>query len=157
MIEKNEILGVQKEWGDALIKIGSLKDDRASCEIVTKEVIDRLYAFDLGNVLFKPTRANEVQFRGTIEGALSYFIGGSDQFPEDTGFALQPWEKVTFDNAGGILLAEHQAIAMGNYFFTEAGTGEISQVEYTFGYVRGPEGNLKITLHHSSIPFSPSI
>jgi len=26
---------------------------------------------------------------------------------------------------------------------------------YTFAYVRGPDGKLKIVLHHSSVPYNP--
>ena len=157
MITKDEVLKAQKKWAEALIEIGKLKDKRESCISVTSEAIDRLYAFDICDVLFKPTRATDVQFRNSKESALSYFIGGNKEFPEDTGFALQPWEKVEFDNAGGILLYEKTAVAMGNYFFTETGTGAVKKVEYTFGYVKAPDGNLKINLHHSSVPFSPTL
>lgn len=157
MITKDEIISAQKVWGDALIEIGKLKNKRAECEALTSEVIDRYYAFDLGSVLFKPTRAKEIQFRGTREGAFSYFIGGSDSFPEDTGFALQPWSKVEFDNAGGMIILEDYAVAMGNYIFTEAGTGDTKKVEYTFGYIKDANGGLKINLHHSSVPFTPSM
>lgn len=157
MITKDDILSAQKAWGDALIEIGKLKNNRAACEALTSEIIDRYYAFDLGSVLFKPTRAKETQFRGTRDGAYSYFIGGSDSFPEDTGFALQPWTKVEFDNAGGMFIYEDYAVAMGNYFFTEAVTGDIKKVEYTFGYIKDKKGALKINLHHSSVPFTPSM
>jgi hypothetical protein len=43
-------------------------------------------------------------------------------------------------------------LAMGNYFFTDL-SGIMVKVEYTFGYIRGNNGNLKINLHHSSLPF----
>ncbi len=156
MITEKDVLNIQKTWGDALIKIGSLKDNRAVCEAEAEKVIDSLYAFNLGPVLFKPTRAAEDQFRGTKEGALSYFIGGNSNFPEDEGFALQPWSNVRFENTG-IILNENSALAMGNYFFTEKGTGAIKKVEYSFGYVKDNSGNLKINLHHSSVPFTPSM
>lgn len=157
MITKNEVLKAQKNWAEALIEIGKLKDNRERCISVTLQAIDRLYAYDIGDVLFKPTRATDVQFRNTRESALSYFIGGNMDFSEDTGFALQPWSDVRFDNAGGILLFEKTAVAMGNYFFTETGTGAVKKVEYTFGYVKAPDGSLKIHLHHSSVPFSPTM
>ncbi len=156
MITEKDVLEIQKTWGDALIKIGSLKDNRAACEKETEKVIDSLYAYDLGTVLFKPTRAADDQFRGTREGAISYFIGGNGSFPEDEGFALQPWSDVRFENSG-MILNEATALAMGNYFFTEKGTGAVKKVEYTFGYVKDGDGNLKINLHHSSVPFTPSM
>jgi hypothetical protein len=156
MITEQEIHQVQKTWGDALIEIGRLRNDRGACEKTAAGVIDALYGYDLGTVLFKPTRAAEYQFRDTKDGALSYFIGGNSKFPEDTGFALQPWIKVKFENSG-MILSEKNALAMGNYFFTEAETGAVKKVEYTFGYVKDTEGNLKINLHHSSVPFTPSM
>ena len=30
----------------------------------------------------------------------------------------------------------------------------MTKVDKTWGYVRGPEGNLRIVLHHSSLPYS---
>jgi hypothetical protein len=156
MISEKEILNIQKTWGDALIKIGKLKGDRAACKREAEKVIDMLYAYDLGTVLFKPTRAAEDQFRETREGAVSYFVGGNSNFPEDTGFALQPWTKVRFENSG-LILNENTALAMGNYFFTEAETGAVKKVEYTFGYLKDDHGDLRINLHHSSVPFTPSM
>ena len=44
---------------------------------------------------------------------------------------------------------------MGTYEFTCATTGEISDVEYTFGYKRNSDGKVRICLHHSSIPYEP--
>jgi len=45
------------------------------------------------------------------------------------------------------------ALAMGNYFFTDL-EGNKTKVEYTFAYIKGDTGELKIILHHSSLPFS---
>jgi hypothetical protein len=156
MITEEGVLQAQGKWAEALIEIGKLKNDRKLCEEYANKKLEELYAFDLGVVLFKPTRATESQFRGTKEGALSYFIGGNNKFSEDTGFALQPWSDVRFENSGMILYQDN-AIAMGNYFFTESGSGAIKKVEFTFGYIKAPDGNLKINLHHSSVPFTPSM
>jgi hypothetical protein len=71
---------------------------------------------------------------------------------EDSGFALQPWINVRFENAS-VILNEKTASAMGNYFFTEP-NGNIVKVEYSFGYFLDSNGNLKINLHHSSLPYS---
>ena len=40
---------------------------------------------------------------------------------------------------------------MGNYFFTDSNGDEV-KVEYTFGYVSDENGNLRIQVHHSSMP-----
>ena len=64
---------------------------------------------------------------------------------------MQPWTKVRFENTG-VVLSEDTAIAMGNYYFTDT-NGDDTKVEYTFGYVKDSAGNLRINLHHSSVPF----
>lgn len=155
MITEKQVIGAQNEWGAGVVKIGSLKEDRAACEAFASEFLDKLYAFDTGLVLFKPTKCALQQFRPTKPEALSYFIAGEDRAcEEDKGFALQPWTKVRFENAG-IILEENRAIAMGNYFFTDV-DGNEAKVEYTFGY-KLVDGNLKVDLHHSSFPYSPEI
>jgi hypothetical protein len=103
-------------------------------------------------VLFKPTLAAEDQFRGDFDQALSYFVGGSIE--EDGGFAIAPYTNVRWENEATFIDAD-SAMAMGNYFFTTT-EGEEVKVEYSFGYVRDEEGDLKIVLHHSSLPFSAS-
>lgn len=152
MISLEDIENIQNEWGTNLVKIGSLKNDFITCEKETEDMIARLYGFELGNVLFKPTKAKDNQFRLNFEGAKSYFIGQNSKFSEDKGFALQPWTNVRFENAS-VILNEDSAIAMGNYFFTETNGNEV-KVEYTFGYFLDNNDNLKINLHHSSLPFS---
>lgn len=156
MITREEIVQAQKKWGDAIIRIGKFKNDRKACEKAAADIVDTLYAFDMGAVLFKPTRAAQSQFRLFREAAISYFIGGNSNFPEDTGFALQPWTEVRFENSG-MVLDDQTALAMGNYFFTEAGTGNVKKVEYSFGYIKTSNGSIKINLHHSSVPFTPSM
>lgn len=151
MITREHVLEAQNQWGAGVVKIGSLKENRAKCEAFATEFIDKQYAFDTGEVLFKPTKCAFEQFRPTKREALSYFISGEDRAcNEDKGFAIQPWTKVRFENAG-IILEENRAIAMGNYFFTDL-DGNEAKVEYTFGY-KLINGALKIDLHHSSFPF----
>ncbi len=153
MITKQQVLDAQKEWGAGVVKIGALKDNRSECEGFTNEFLDKLYSFEAGPVLFKPTKCKFEQFRPTKDGALSYFIAGENRTClEDTGFAINPWTKVRFENAG-IILEENRAIAMGNYFFTDL-DGNEAKVEFTFGYKLMNE-QLKIDLHHSSFPYNP--
>ena len=155
IVTTEQVLQAQKLWADGVVKIGSLKDDRAECEEFASAFIDYVYNFDEGPVLFKPTKCSDVQFRPTKEEAASYFLGGSLQvYPEDKGFAVTPWIKVKFENSN-ILLEEGRAIATGNYWFTGLDESE-TKVEYTFGYKVAKDGKLKIDLHHSSIPFAPA-
>ena len=123
-----------------------------SYKVFTKSFLNSLYDFENNDVLFKPTKAAEEQFRPNFQMALSYFLGGSNSFcSEDEGFAMKPWVDVKFANSGFIIENE-RAIAMGNYFFTDS-SGAVVKVEYTFGY-KLRNGHLLIDLHHSSLPFS---
>lgn len=146
-ITKEEVITAQKSWADGIVAIGKADDHRRAA----LNHLNTLYAYDLGPVLFKPTKAAADQFRGTKEEALSYFVTGS--VPEDKGFALAPYAKVRFENEG-IIIDCDSALAMGNYYFTSTDGKEI-KVEYSFGYVEDKNGKLKINLHHSSLPYNP--
>lgn len=151
MITKEQVLEAQEKWGNGVVKIGALKNQRTECESFTSLFLDERYAFDSSLVIFKPTKCEIQQFRPTKAEALSYFIAGDDRAcNEDKGFAIQPWTKVRFENAG-IILEEERAISMGNYFFTDL-DGNEAKVEYTFGY-KLINNELKIDLHHSSFPY----
>merc|ERR1712187_356325 len=76
--------------------------------------------------------------------------------PEDAGFAIngsKGWADCVFENHK-ISPVGSTVVAMGNYFFTCATTGDKVKVEYTFGYKRCQDGNVRIFLHHSSVPYS---
>ena len=78
--------------------------------------------------------------------------GGDIEFAEDNGFALLPWSTIVFKNHG---FYHHHDIAtvMGQYDFFDIDQN-ITSVEYTFGYVRAKNKQLKIFLHHSSLPYN---
>jgi hypothetical protein len=147
-----EITEAQRIWGESFVAIGKAFTDKEDYIKAAENHLDILYAFDAGTVLFKPTRVADTQFRLTREAALSYFVGGNDKYKEDSGFANHPWTKVRFENTATYIHGDY-AVAMGNYFFAELDGIEI-KVEYTFGYIKGSDGKLKINLHHSSVPFS---
>ena len=152
MITKSQIHETQKKWGDGIVKIGALKDNESECLEFTSSFLNSLYDFENNDVLFKPTKAADEQFRPNFQMALSYFLGGSKSYcTEDEGFAMKPWLDVKFVNSGFIIENE-RAIAMGNYFFTDS-SGAVVKVEFTFGY-KLRNGSLVIDLHHSSLPFS---
>lgn len=144
-ITEQDVIAVQKQWGDGIVAIGKANDP----QITALDHLDTLYGYDLSDVLFKPTKASKDQFRGTKEEALSYFVKGV--VPEDKGFALAPYTQVRFENEG-IITDCDSAMAMGNYYFTTT-DGQDIKVEYSFGYIKDDEGNLKINLHHSSLPY----
>ena len=146
-----EIEKAQEKWGNGIVKIGELKDTIKECRMFTLDFISKMYDYENGIVQFKPTKASDAQFRGDVKSALSYFIGSDSDFCEDSGFALNPWVNVDFEN-NSINIINDIAIAMGNYFFTN-NNGDKTKVEYSFVYKKNDQGDLKIILHHSSLPF----
>ena len=152
-ITKEEVLSTQKAWGEGIVEIGKVFIETGDYKSRAERHIRELYAYEHTEVLFKPTLASDVQFRKTFTEALSYFVGGS--VSEDNGFAIKPWATVRFGEQQ-IVTNSNFALAMGNYFFTPVGENEESKVEYSFAYIRDDEGQLRIGLHHSSLPFNPS-
>ncbi len=148
---ENEILAAQQTWGDGVVHIGAASDWQTAHERATT-FVKQMYMTD-GTLLFAPTKASQQQFRPTLKSAVSYFVGQDAAYPEDKGFALEPWVNVRFENAGIQIDAGGVGFAMGNYFFQTA-DGVETKVEYTFGYKRFKDG-LKIILHHSALPFNP--
>lgn len=152
-ITQQQVEEAQKVWGNGIVAIGDAFSKNGSYKDVAKKHVENLYGYQDGTVLFKPTKVSKKQFRPTFESALSYFIGGNPEYKNDKGFALNPWIKVRFKNSG-FILKDNYALAMGNYFFTDP-LGHETKVEYTFGYYRDKKQNLKIHLHHSSLPYNP--
>ena len=81
------------------------------------------------------------------------FVATNKVCDEDTGFAIEPWLNVRFENSN-IIIFEKTALAMGNYFFTNV-ESKITKVEYTFGYIKSDDNRILINLHHSSLPYTP--
>ena len=154
-ITAQEVEAAQRAWGDALVAIATEHDTKgqAAAKALAETVIDSAYGYNLGPVAFKPTlAAPPTTFRTTKEGALAYFVGGDSNFPGDTGFALKGWRSYEINNAA-IVLTGGSAISMGNVTMTDS-KGGVTVVDKTWGYVRDAEGNLRIVLHHSSLPYS---
>jgi hypothetical protein len=151
-ITEEEVVKAQKAWSDAVVNLGKTYTNGQDYKKAAENLVDNLYAYQTGQVLFKPTKAAVIKFRTTKEGAISYFIGHNKNFPEDKGFALEPWTNVQFKNVA-IYINGNVAMAMGKYFFTPQ-KGDAVKVEYTFGYVKNDDGKLKIVLHHSSLPYT---
>ena len=150
-ITELEVIKAQELWAQNVIEIGNLYIKKEDYKSRASVFVKQFYAFDVGDVLFKPTLASEKQFRCTYSEALSYFIGG--HISEDKGLALKPWEKINFGERKIIILKEI-ALSMGNYCFHSIDGGDEVKVEFTFGYVKDKDNNLLINLHHSSIPYT---
>jgi len=150
-----EVEVAQQAWGEGIVAIGSTFTEAGDYRARAAEHIDTHYAYgENANILFKPTLAAEDQFRETTEEALSYFVG--TEGTEDGGFAIRPYTDVTWENNGTVISdSGDMAVAMGNYMFTDM-EGGITKVEYSFAYEKDEDGDLKIVLHHSSMPYSTS-
>lgn len=149
-ISQAEVVAAEEAWGAGIVSIGKAYTEGGDFRGVAAEHVHRFYGYADGPVLFKPTKAEIDQFRETEAEALSYFVGGIDA--EDHGFAIQPWSRVRFEN-DVVAIDEDSAIAMGNYFFTDASTGEEVKVEFTMAFKRAADGHLELFAHHSSLPY----
>jgi len=157
-ITEAEVNAAQQAWCDGLVKIGKVHKEGGDYKAVANQVLDDLYDYKEGKVFFKPTLAfGKNTFRPTREGALSYFVGGSKEFPDDSGFALKNWVKVRYDNNAadnGIQIHGDLAITMGNVYLTNAKGDEV-MVDKTFVFRRGKDGKLRLCVHKSALPFDP--
>jgi hypothetical protein len=157
-VTEAEVLEVQKKWAAAIVNISATHKAKGDFVKVAGEAAGELYCYGHCDVLFKPTKAAEFQFRPTGGEAMSYFVGADNVdngYKEDGGFAInggKRWSKCVYENHK-IVTKGDVAMAMGNYYFTCETTGDVSKVEYTFGYQRCADGKVRIFLHHSSVPY----
>ena len=150
MVDVRDVEKAQEAWGDGIVAIAAAHSTGGDFVGIATNHVNTLYAYQMGPVLFKPTLAVVDQFRPTFETALSYFVASNGACPEDKGFAIKGWTNVRFDNSD-VIIDGNTALAMGNYFFTDPDGSEV-KVEYTFGYIQDDDGDLRIQLHHSSMP-----
>ena len=149
LITTQAIKEAQASWATAVVAVGETSS-AGDAHARAVQLVETHYKTEDGNLLFCPTKASQQQFRRTLEDAVSYFVGQG--IGEDAGFALEPWASIRFENTD-ILLRGDVGIAMGNYFFGRADGSEL-KAEYSFVYVLDDSGQLKIQLHHSSLPYA---
>ena len=158
-ITEQEVNAAQQAWCDGLVRVAQVHARGGDAKAEAAKMIDDLYDYAGGQVFFKPTLAfGPRTFRPTREGALAYFVGGNPAFPEDTGFALKGWTKARYDNnaaENGIQVHGDIAITMGNVYVTGADGKEV-MVDKTFVFRRCKDGNLRLCVHKSALPFSPN-
>ena len=143
-------------WGDGLVAIANAFDRKGfeTARSTASKMLDDLYAFEDGSVLFKPTMASgEQTFRPTKDGALAYFVGHSDEYPLDGGFGIKGWRKVVSETSE-CFIDGNIAMWKGWVTFTDK-NGSITKVDKSWGYKKDDDGVLRIVLHHSSLPYSP--
>ena len=153
-ITETELADARAAWGNGLVAISTTYDDDGieAARAVAEDLLDRLYGFEFGPILFKPTLSGGAQtFRTDKQGTLSYFIGHNPDFPEDTGFGLKSWREVTSETSSFFIEGD-VAMWMGWVLFTSK-DGDVVKVDKSFGYKRAADGSLKLVLHHSSLPY----
>jgi len=153
-ITEQEVSDVQKAWGEGIVKIGKVYLENGDYKTAALNHINEFYGYEQGPVLFKPTLTSQKQFRTDLQGALSYFVSGNDNYPEDHGFAIKPWSSVRWENIGTKIIG-NMAVAMGNYYFTPANSDDEVKVEYSFAYSKDESSKLRIILHDSHLPYTP--
>ena len=154
-VTEDEVLAAQHGWCQALVDISTTytENGHEAAKTLAQEVIEGAYAYQMGTVLFKPTlTVNPQTFRTTPEGALSYFVGGDETYPQDTGFALKNWTKCEIDNAG-VFITGNSASTMGKVHFTDV-EGNQTSVDKTWKFVKDDTGAMRIALHHSSLEYT---
>ena len=136
-ITEKELAEARINWGKGLIDISSTYDHDSINKVnsLASGILDNLYGFEFGPILFKPTLSGGIQtFRTDKEGTLSYFIGQNSKYSSDTGFALKSWRQSNSETSS-VFVENDIAMWMGWVSLTNK------------------DGILKIVLHHSSLPY----
>jgi hypothetical protein len=150
-----EVNAAQAAWGKALIQISQdySQGGLAQATKTAKTVLDKAYGYQQGPVLFKPTlTSGEQTFRTSYDGALSYFVGGNPVYSQDQGFALKGWQQYSFNNAA-VYINGDMALTMGKVMLTDK-HGKVTTVDKTWAFKKQSDGQIRIVLHHSSLPYS---
>ncbi len=154
-----EVNAAQQAWCDALVEIGRQHAAGEDYRAFADKVLTDAYDYDNGRVFFKPTLAwGDQTFRKTKPGAMAYFVGGDENYPNDGGFALKPWAKVRYDNgvrgAEEVQVHGNIGISMGKVFLEDMDGNEIS-VDKTFVFRKTDDGKVRLIVHDSSLPYNP--
>lgn len=149
-----QVVSTLQLWCDNVVQIGQIHSEGGDVASAAAQIIRDNYDYDNGKVLFKPTLTFGPQtFRPTKEGALSYFIGGNPEFPNDEGFKRKPWVKVWFNKLDYVLHGD-LAIVQCNVHLIGADDSHIF-VNKSFVFRICDDARVRIVLHQSSLPFQP--
>ena len=153
-ILEKDLSTARTAWGNGLLEISKSfeADGIEMARQVAINMLDTLYGYGLGQVLFKPTLSGGSQtFRPTKEGALSYYTGQNPVYPNDVGFGIKSWREFN-SNTSAIFVDDTVAMWMGSVTLIDR-DGQIIKVDKSWGYKLDGNGNLRIMLHHSSLPY----
>tara|TARA_B100001146_G_scaffold151346_1_gene133104 strand:+ start:1118 stop:1606 length:489 start_codon:yes stop_codon:yes gene_type:complete len=151
MTKYNDINSTEAEeflnsWKDGVIDIGIAYQEGHDYREKARVFIETHYAFDTGEVLFKPTFTNDVVFRNNREDALSYFVSGD--IAEDSGFAIKPWEDIKASEVS-LILEDNLCAVMGVLNLKPLNSQKKTRIAFTFILVKDND-HFKIKVHHSS-------
>jgi len=151
MTKYNDINSIEVEdflnsWKDGVIDIGIAYQQGNDYKEKAKTFVKTHYAFDIGDVLFKPTFTNDVVFRNNLEDALSYFVTGD--ISEDSGFAIKPWENIKVSEVN-FILEDNLCAVMGVLNLKPLNSENKTKIAFTFILVKDND-RFKIKIHHSS-------
>ena len=155
-ILEKDLFSARTSWGNGLIEISKSFETGGieMARIVAGKMLDTLYGYDLGQVLFKPTLSGGSKtFRPTKEGALSYYTGQNSIYPDDVGFGVKSWCEFS-SNTSAIFIDDTVAMWMGSFTLIDRDV-QVTKVDKSWGYKLDGDGNLRIMLHHSSLPYEP--
>ena len=160
-ITPEEVDEAQKLWCDGLVAISKAYMERKTrgdeYKTLARKFVDEKYDnWETRQVFFRPTLAVAPQnFRTTRPGALAYFIGEIEEFP-DKGFIKLNWIDAWHDNMveGKSAIQTHKdiGIAMGNvYLVSEVSTdGKPTIVDKIFVFKKYGAGNIRLIVHNSA-------
>ena len=154
-ITETDLAKARTTGGDGLIAISTAFDAGGidAAKEIAGGLLESLYGFEFGPILFKPTLSGGAQtFRTDRTGTLSYFIGHNPDYPQDGGYGLKYWRDVSSGN-GAFFIEGAIALWMGWMLFTDK-HGDTVKVDKSFGYRHAADGSLKLVLHHSALPYS---
>ena len=104
-ITETEIAAARAAWADGLVAISRAYDDEGieAARALADDLLDSLYGFEFGPVLFKPTLSGGARtFRTDKAGTLSYFVGHDSSYPQDTGFGIKSWREVRSETSASV-------------------------------------------------------
>jgi len=142
-IEVEEFLN---SWKNGVIDIGIAYQEGNDYREKARAFLETHYAFDIGEVLFKPTFTNDVVFRNNHEDALSYFVSGD--ISEDSGFAIKPWEDIQASEVS-FILEDNLCAVMGVLNLKPLNSAKKTRIAFTFILVKDND-TFRIKVHHSS-------
>lgn len=155
-ITTEDLIAARNAWGAGKIAISKAFEIEGidAARKVADAHLDAIYGYNFGPVLFKPTMASGDQtFRPTKDGALAYFVGHSDDYPLDAGFAIRGWRSMDCTTSAEFIAGD-VAMWMGWVMLTDK-AGNITKVDKSFGYKKDDQGSVRLVLHHSSLPYQP--